>query len=81
MLDTLGWLYLRKGLVDRAISLLEEAHAGAPELAEVQLHLALAYRAGGPHRRRPPPARGAGAAQRRPPELRAQIDEALRSLP
>ena len=29
VLDTLGWLYLRKGLVERATSLLEEAHADA----------------------------------------------------
>src|SRR5262249_50682033 len=29
VLDTLGELYLRKGLVDRATSLLQEAHAGA----------------------------------------------------
>ena len=34
-MDTLGVLYLRKGLADRAVSLLEEAHAGLPEMAEV----------------------------------------------
>ncbi len=44
MLDTLGWIYLRRGLVDRSISLLEEAAAAAPGRARTQLHLGLAYR-------------------------------------
>ena len=41
--DTLGWMYVEKGLVDRGVSLLEEAHRGIPEHPVVQLHLALAY--------------------------------------
>lgn len=81
VLDTLGWLYLRKGLVERAISLLEEAHASAPELAEVQLHLALAHREAG----RTEDARRLLAALAKrddvPPALGARIDEAKRSLP
>jgi Flp pilus assembly protein TadD len=47
VMDTLGWLYLRKGLVDRSISLLEDACAAAPDLPDAQLHLALAYREAG----------------------------------
>jgi len=80
VLDTLGWLYLRKGLVDRATSLLEQAHAGAPELAEVQLHLALAHRQAG---RKEDARRLLAALAKRTdasPELGARIDEALRSL-
>jgi thioredoxin-like negative regulator of GroEL len=46
-MDTLGALYLRKGLVDRAISLLKEAQAAAPDLPDATLHLALAYRDAG----------------------------------
>jgi hypothetical protein len=42
-MDTLGWLYLRKGLVERSIGLLEGAREAAPELVDAQLHLALAY--------------------------------------
>lgn len=81
VLDTLGSLYLRKGLVARATPLLEEAHAGAPQDGEVQLHLALAYRDGG----------RAGDARRLledlqsrggvPDPLLAQVDDAIRSLP
>ena len=32
VMDTLGALYLRKGLEQRALSLLEEAHAAAPAM-------------------------------------------------
>ncbi|MDH5305986.1 MAG: tetratricopeptide repeat protein [Myxococcales bacterium] len=45
--DTLGWLYLQRGLLDRAIALLEAARATAPALVEPRLHLALAYREAG----------------------------------
>ena len=80
VLDTLGDLYLRKGMVDRATSLLEDAHARAPELAEVQLHLALAYRDG----RRTEDARrllvALGPRSDVPPALGARIDEAKRSV-
>ena len=41
--DTLGWLYLKRGLTERAIWLLEEAHASDPELHDAGIHLALAY--------------------------------------
>jgi Flp pilus assembly protein TadD len=76
--DTLGWMYVEKGLVDRGVSLLEEAHAGAPEHPVVQLHLALAYRSA---------ARKSDAREllrdlrpRTEGELRGQVDDALASL-
>jgi tetratricopeptide (TPR) repeat protein len=47
VLDTLGWLYLKKGLTSRAVSLLEDAHQRAPDRDGVKLHLAQAYRAAG----------------------------------
>jgi tetratricopeptide (TPR) repeat protein len=47
VMDTLGVLYLKKGLVDRSVAILEAAHRAAPELAEAQLHLAWAYREAG----------------------------------
>jgi tetratricopeptide (TPR) repeat protein len=81
VLDTLGWLYLRKGVVERATSLLEEAHAGAPAAADAQLHLALAYRETGradDARRLLTDLEGRADA---PAELQARVDEALRSLP
>ena len=80
VLDTLGWLYLRKGLVDRATSLLEEAHAGAPELAEVQLHLALAHREAGRRDEAREHLTALAARDDTPDELEAQVHEALRSL-
>jgi Flp pilus assembly protein TadD len=80
VMDTLGALYLRKGLADRAVSLLEEAHAGLPELEEVTLHLALAYRDAG----RTEDARTLlTALQRGDAEdqaLQARVEEALHSL-
>ncbi len=72
---------LRKGLIDRSISLLEDAHAAAPELPEAQLHLALAYREAG---RTHDALRLLSELQSRggaPPELRAEVHEALTSLP
>ncbi len=78
--DTLGALYLRKRLPGRAVSLLEEAHARLPEMGEVTLNLALAYRDAG----RREEARAlltdlqpsvAGNAA-----LEPQVEEALRSL-
>ncbi len=81
VMDTLGALYLRKGLADRAVSLLEEAHAGLPELGEVTLHLALAYRDAG----RTGEARTLLADLQQSDDasaaLRAQIEEARHSLP
>lgn len=47
VIDTLGWLYLKAGLTDRAVALLERAHGAAPQQSAPQLHLALAYREAG----------------------------------
>jgi tetratricopeptide (TPR) repeat protein len=81
VMDTLAALYLKKGLADRSISLLEEAHAKAPEKPAVQLHLAMAYRDAG----RSDDARRL-LFELRPrtgeqPQLRAQVDEAIATLP
>ncbi len=80
VMDTLGWLYLSKGLVERSISLLEDAHAAAPELAEAQLHLALAYREAG----RTADARrlllDLESRDGERGELQTQVEEALHSL-
>lgn len=80
VLDTLGWLYLRKGLVERATSLLEEAHAGAPELAEVQLHLALAHREAGRSDEARELLTALSEREDGSPELKTQVQDALRSL-
>lgn len=38
--DTLGWILLRNGQLDEALSLLRQAHQGFPDQPEVALHLA-----------------------------------------
>jgi tetratricopeptide (TPR) repeat protein len=43
VLDTLGWLYLRRDLHARAAAILERAHAADPAQPDAQLHLAQAY--------------------------------------
>ena len=80
-MDTLGALYLEKGLVDRAISVLEDAHAGAPDLSDAKLHLGLAYRAAGRTDEARPLLAEVGADGEASPELRASAKEALDSLP
>ena len=81
VMDTLGELYLRKGLVERAISLLTEARAAAPDLPDASFHLALAYRASG----RTGEARALltslqiSAADHE--VIQRQVEEALNSLP
>ena len=78
--DTLGWMYVEKGLAVRGVSLLEAAHEGAPDHPIVQLHLALEYRGA----ERPEDARRllldlqSRALGNR--VLAAQVDEALRSI-
>jgi tetratricopeptide (TPR) repeat protein len=78
--DTLGELYRKKGLPERAISLLEDAHAALP-VPDVALHLALAYRDAG----RTDEARALLAELQRDAqlrdELRASVATALASLP
>ena len=81
VLDTLGGLYLRKGLPERAIYFLEAASAARPEWAETRLRLAQAYRdAGRTHEAR----RALSELRSRdgtPAEISANADAALRSLP
>jgi tetratricopeptide (TPR) repeat protein len=81
VMDTLGALYLEKGLVERAISVLEDAHEGAPDLADAQLHLALAYLEAGRGAEARPLLAAAGESESAPPELRARAKEALDALP
>ncbi|HEX5066761.1 MAG TPA: tetratricopeptide repeat protein [Myxococcota bacterium] len=78
VLDTLGWLYLQKGLVARAVSLLEDAHRRAPALDAAALHLALAYRKAGREDAARPLLEALGKRGAASPELRAQLDAALR---
>ncbi len=44
VVDTLGWLYLRSGLPERSVALLERAFDLAPADPAIQYHLALAYK-------------------------------------
>jgi tetratricopeptide (TPR) repeat protein len=81
VMDTLGALYLEKGLVERAISVLEDAHEGAPDLADAQLHLAFAYREAGRSAEARPLLEAVGGSEGASPELRARAKEALDALP
>ena len=81
MKDTLGALYLRKGLVDRAVSLLEEAHAAVPELPDARLHLGLAYREAGRVDEARPLLAALAEDPKAPDALRAEARESLDSLP
>jgi putative PEP-CTERM system TPR-repeat lipoprotein len=47
VLDTYGWILLKKGDTKRAIELLSDAAGRAPKAAEIRLHLAQAYIADG----------------------------------
>lgn len=42
-LDTLGWIYVRKGEPKKAIQILEEAIKGQPQDPVIQYHLGMAY--------------------------------------
>lgn len=44
-LDTLGWVYFKRNQVDLALPLIREAAERAPEIAQINYHLALAYHA------------------------------------
>jgi Flp pilus assembly protein TadD len=41
--DTLGWIYLKKGLADNAIDVFKELVAKAPHQATYRFHLGMAY--------------------------------------
>ncbi len=81
VMDTLGALYRRKGLAERAVSLLEEAHAGLPEHGEVTLNLALAYLDAGRTGESRALLSGLRESDTANEVLRAKVEEALHSLP
>jgi tetratricopeptide (TPR) repeat protein len=80
VMDTLGWLYLEKGLVGRALGLLEGAHRGAPAHPVIQLHLALAYRRDGRIEAARVLLSDLERRTRTDPDLHAQVEQQLRSL-
>lgn len=49
--DTLGWIYLKKGLTDSAIQIFTKAVAANPKAAVFRYHLAMAYKARGDSQR------------------------------
>jgi tetratricopeptide (TPR) repeat protein len=51
IVDTLGWVYYRKGLLQLAIPLFQQAVAKVPKSPTYQYHLALAYRDAGDTRK------------------------------
>jgi Flp pilus assembly protein TadD len=81
VMDTLGALYLEKGLVARAISVLEDAHQGAPDLPDASFHLGLAYLEAGRTSEARTLLAAAFASKHASPTLRASAKESLDSLP
>jgi tetratricopeptide (TPR) repeat protein len=81
VLDTLGYLYLQKGLVERAASLLEASHAADPEITGHAFHLALAYQAAGRDDEARRLLEQLRKSSRQDPKLRVQVEEALHSTP
>lgn len=47
LLDTLGWVYFKRGDLVRAVSVLQKAQLAAPELPEISYHLGMAYHRNG----------------------------------
>jgi tetratricopeptide (TPR) repeat protein len=81
VMDTLGWLYLRAGRVDRAVALLEKARRNAPEAAHPRYHLALAYRESGRTGEARELLNELHESLEPGHELHARVDEAAASLP
>jgi tetratricopeptide (TPR) repeat protein len=81
VMDTLGWLYLRTGLVDRAVALLERALSLAPEAADTRYHLAIAYRESGRTGEARELLNELHESLEAGHELHARVGEALASLP
>jgi len=80
VVDTLGWLYLKRGLAARAVALLERARALDGAAPEPVLHLALAYRdVGRTQEARALLERLAAELETGSP-LRAEVADALRPL-
>ena len=66
---------------DAPISVLVDAHQGAPDLPDAQLHLGLAYRDAGRTAEARALLAAVGTSENARPELRASAREALDSLP
>ena len=81
VMDTLGWLYLRKGSAARAVALLEKAVALEPDNVETRYHLALACREAGQVERAKELLGALHAELDSSHELYGQVDEAVASLP
>ena len=77
VLDTLGWLYLQKGLRERAVSLLEDAYRRAPDQEGVRLHLSQAYRAAGRESAARALRDAHDGSEKPQPESKAQLDAVL----
>lgn len=80
IIDTLGWIYLQKGLTERSIALLEIAVASEPRLPEVELHLALAQTQAGNTEGARKLLTALQDLDDLDPTLREQVEEALNAL-
>jgi Tfp pilus assembly protein PilF len=80
VVDTLGWIYLRSGYLDRGTALIERAHRAAPTRPGPRLHLALAYREAGRTREARALLDGLPADSDLDPALRREAHAALATL-
>jgi cytochrome c-type biogenesis protein CcmH/NrfG len=79
-MDTLGWIFVERGLAERGVALLDRAHRARPGALETRYHLAMGLQEAGQTER----ARGllVGLQSSLEPNhtLVAKVDEALRTL-